>query len=171
MKHIIKIAEQLGSCLQQQKLLLVTAESCTGGGVAQAITSIAGSSNWFERGFVTYSHLAKQEMLGVQSSTLAQFGAVSGQVAVEMASGALIHSHADVSLAVTGVAGPEGGSKEKPVGTVYFAWAGKVVGKQVQCQYFSGDRHAIQAQSVEFVLMQLLNALGIYTRATSKCTF
>src|SRR5213076_2596431 len=118
-----ELARKLGERLKAKGALLVTAESCTGGWVAQAATAIAGSSAWFERGFVTYSNAAKEEMLGVRRETLARHGAVSEPVAEEMALGALAHSHASFALAVTGVAGPSGGSAEKPVGTVCFAWA------------------------------------------------
>lgn len=150
------MTNSLGVLLQQKKLILATAESCTGGLVAQIITSVAGSSNWFERGFVTYSNAAKQEMLGVQLLTLERFGAVSAETAREMAEGALCHSHAQVSLAVTGVAGPDGGTKEKPVGTVWFAWAGIGYTTQTQQQLFSGDRTSIREQAAEFALQGLM---------------
>src|ERR1035437_4219013 len=115
------LATLVGAKLRAKGLMLTTAESCTGGWVAQAVTAIAGSSAWFERGFVTYSDAAKQEMLGVSARTLAAHGAVSEQTARKMAIGALAHSHAQVALAITGIAGPDGGSAEKPVGTVCFA--------------------------------------------------
>jgi nicotinamide-nucleotide amidase len=114
-------AEQLLAALKQRGLMLATAESCTGGLVAAALTSIPGSSQVFDRGFVTYSNDAKHEMLGVPAATLERFGAVSEQTALAMAEGALKHSHAGVSVSVTGVAGPDGGSEEKPVGLVHFA--------------------------------------------------
>jgi nicotinamide-nucleotide amidase len=142
--------------LQKKKLLLTTAESCTGGMVAQVITAIPGSSNWFERGFVTYSNNAKQEMLGVQQKTLETFGAVSAETVREMAQGALQHSRAQISLAITGIAGPDGGSIEKPVGTIWFAWAGINFATQTQQQIFNGDRHSIREQATEFVLKRLI---------------
>src|SRR5665647_2559878 len=112
------LATLVGARLKVQSLMLATAESCTGGWVAQVATAIAGSSDWFERGFVTYSNAAKQEMLGVGAGTLAKYGAVSEQTAREMAAGALAHSRAQVAVAITGIAGPAGGSPDKPVGTV-----------------------------------------------------
>lgn len=159
MDKLIQIAEQLGACLLACRQMLTTAESCTGGGVAQALTSVSGSSNWFERGFVTYSNMAKQEMLGVKAMTLTDFGAVSEAVVREMAQGALDHSQADISLAITGVAGPEGGSAANPVGTVFFAWAGDPFGIVVEKQLFSGDRLAVREQAVAFALQRLLDLL------------
>ena len=117
-----KLAAKVGETLKSHGLMLATAESCTGGGVAQAITEVAGSSAWFERGFVTYSNLSKQQMLGVRETTLRQHGAVSEMTVREMVEGALQHSTAQVALAVSGIAGPDGGTAEKPVGTVWFAW-------------------------------------------------
>ncbi len=159
MKNLTQIVQELGARLLAQQQVLVTAESCTGGGVAQAITAIAGSSTWFERGFITYSDQAKQEMLAVKTTTLVEHGAVSAQTAKEMAQGALAHSHADVSLAVTGIAGPEGGSVDKPVGTVFFAWAGKPFTIEMQRQQFDGDRSGVRQQAVEFSLRKLLYLL------------
>ncbi len=136
---------------------LATAESCTGGGLAEVVTSIPGSSAWFERGFVTYSNDAKSEMLGVSAETLRRFGAVSEQCAREMAEGALRHSRADIGVAITGIAGPEGGSADKPVGTVWIAWAGRDRPTVVVLKNFGGDRRAIRAQAVEAALEGLLN--------------
>lgn len=133
---------------------LVTAESCTGGGLAYQLTSVPGSSRWFERGFVTYSNEAKQELLGVSSVTLARFGAVSKEVALEMAEGALCHSHANLALAITGVAGPDGGSPEKPVGTVWFGVASRGHSSAV-CRWFSGDRTLIRQQAIEYAISLL----------------
>jgi nicotinamide-nucleotide amidase len=149
------MAAELGEALLRQDWLLATAESCTGGWLAQVVTSVAGSSAWFDRGFVTYSNTAKQDMLGVQAETLAQFGAVSEQTAIEMVRGALEHSAANVAIAITGIAGPSGGSPEKPVGMVCFAWA--VAGQPCASttQNFSGNRHQIRAASVAFALKQL----------------
>lgn len=148
-------AEQAAVALQAHSLKLVTAESCTGGWVAQAITSIAGSTAWFERGFVTYSNEAKQECLGVQAQTLEQYGAVSEQCVLEMAKGALQHSHAHISLAITGVAGPGGGTADKPVGLVWFAWAFKEGNCKAMHQNFAGDRTTVRTQAVGFALREL----------------
>ncbi len=134
--------------------MLCTAESCTGGLIAAACTELAGSSLWFERGFVSYSNAAKSELLGVPSELIAQHGAVSEAVARAMAQGAVAHSRAQVGIAVTGVAGPGGGSVEKPVGTVWFAWQiGQQLYSEVQC--FAGDRAAVRAATVRHALQQL----------------
>lgn len=125
MEHIQALANQLGDALAKQQWVATTAESCTGGGVATAITDIAGSSQWFDRAFITYSNEAKMQMLGVQAETLANHGAVSEPVVEQMAEGALTNSLADISVAISGIAGPTGGTEEKPVGTVWFAWADK----------------------------------------------
>ncbi len=150
------LAAEIGSQLASAGLRLVTAESCTGGWVAQCLTAIAGSSVWFERGFVTYSNEAKQEMLGVDSGTLATHGAVSEPTAVAMANGALRRSHADWALSITGIAGPSGGTREKPVGTVCFAWSGPAGQTEVETRHFNGDRSAIRRQSVKHALDGLL---------------
>jgi len=128
--------------------MLATAESCTGGWVAQAVTAISGSSEWFERGFVTYADAAKQEMLGVSADTLARYGAVSEQTAREMAAGALARSRAQLAVAITGIAGPTGGSPEKPVGTVCFAWSRDNATPRAQTRRFEGDRESVRRQSV-----------------------
>lgn len=135
---------------------LVTAESCTGGGLAYALTNIPGSSNWFERGYVTYSNSAKEECLGVNPETLTTFGAVSEETAREMAEGALKHSQAQVSVSITGIAGPDGGSKDKPVGTVWIAFASvdkETIATRVN---FSGSRLDIREQTIQWVLKNLL---------------
>ena len=137
--------------------MLATAESCTGGWAAQALTSVAGSSEWFDRGFVTYTNRAKREMLGVKTAVLARHGAVSEQTARELAEGALAHSHAQVALAITGIAGPGGGTPEKPVGTVCFAWAGKQHETRSAQHHFTGDREAVRRQSVATALQGLLD--------------
>jgi len=138
-----KLVEQLAAALLRNGKRICTAESCTGGLIAKTFTDLAGSSDWFERGFVTYSNEAKSEMLGVPASIIADYGAVSEPVAVAMASGALRHSHADLSIAVTGVAGPSGGSDEKPVGTVWIAVA--TAEQQCATRYlFDGDRRAVR---------------------------
>lgn len=157
--YFTRIAEEVGQLLQQKSFLLTTAESCTGGMVGAAITAIAGSSAWYDRGFVTYSNEAKMTMLGVNPRLIAHCGAVSEPVAIAMAEGALKHSLAHASVAVTGVAGPTGGSAEKPVGLVWFAFA---VENQATCavsRQFKGDRASIRAQACQFALTQLLEVL------------
>ena len=153
------LARQVGHALKQYGLMLATAESCTGGWVAQMVTSIAGSSEWFDRGFVTYTNVSKREMLGVKTTTLSRFGAVSEQSAREMAEGALMHSHAQLTLAITGIAGPSGGTPEKPVGTVCFAWAGKKRETKRAKHQFSGDREAVRGQAVQVALQGLLDVI------------
>ncbi|HEX5611734.1 MAG TPA: CinA family protein [Burkholderiales bacterium] len=152
------LAQALGERLRAKRAVLVTAESCTGGWVAQAVTAIAGSSEWFERGFVVYSNAAKEELLGVSSQTLSSHGAVSEETARELARGALERSHGTIALAVTGVAGPAGGSAEKPVGLVCFAWA-TATGVKSEHQRFSGDREAVRRQSVVRALEGVLEML------------
>ncbi|MBK1682412.1 CinA family protein [Rhodoferax fermentans] len=144
--------------LSQKQWMLATAESCTGGLIAAACTDLAGSSLWFERGFVTYSNAAKTELLGVPAELIEQHGAVSEPVARAMASGALAHAHAQVAVAVTGVAGPSGGSADKPVGTVWFGWA-TPTGLFSDCQHFAGDRAAVRAATVQHALTRLLALL------------
>jgi nicotinamide-nucleotide amidase len=153
------LARLVGARLKAGGLRLATAESCTGGWVAQAVTSVAGSSDWFERGFVTYSNAAKKELLGVRASTLSRHGAVSEGTAREMASGALRRSRAEVALAVTGIAGPGGGTRKKPVGMVCFAWAGKKGGAQSATRRFTGGRENIRRQSAVAALQGLLERL------------
>jgi nicotinamide-nucleotide amidase len=153
------LAHKLGARLKARGALLVTAESCTGGWAAQAVTAIAGSSEWFERGFVTYSNAAKEEMLGVRHETLTQHGAVSEQTAREMALGAIEKSRGTISLAITGIAGPAGGTKDKPVGTVCFGWARKGHTASAETRRFSGDRDAVRRQSVEHALRRVLELL------------
>ena len=154
-----QLAEQTNTLLQQNKMMLSTAESCTGGWVAKMMTDIAGSSASFDRGFVTYSNAAKQDMLGVSRETLETHGAVSLAVVEEMAKGALQHSLADISVAISGIAGPGGGTADKPVGTVCFAWARKNGATQSSKQLFSGDREAVRKQAVEFALLRVLKFL------------
>lgn len=153
------LATLVGAKLKAQGAMLASAESCTGGWVAQAITAIAGSSDWFERGFVTYSDAAKQEMLGVRADTLASYGAVSEQTAREMAAGALRHSRAQLALAITGIAGPSGGSPDKPVGTVCFAWSKDQGPTLAQTRRFDGDRESVRRQSVIVALQGVLELL------------
>lgn len=145
---ILAAAQALAGSLAQQRLLLTTAESCTGGGIAETLTGIAGASAWFDRGFVTYSNEAKLSMLGVSQSTLDRFGAVSEATALEMARGAISHSGAHVSVAVTGIAGPDGGTPDKPVGTVWIAWGQKLGYAEARRFQFDGDRNAVRQQAI-----------------------
>lgn len=153
------LSEQVGECLLARRLSLVTAESCTGGWVAQTVTATVGSSKWFERGFVTYSNAAKMELLGVSPDTLERHGAVSEQTVREMVEGALTHSHGQVATAVSGIAGPGGGSLEKPVGTVCLAWAGNGAATRTQRVQFLGNREAIRRQAVVAALQGILDFL------------
>jgi nicotinamide-nucleotide amidase len=157
------LAAQVGGLLKAHGLMLATAESCTGGGVAQAITEIAGSSGWFERGFITYANEAKHEMLGVPLDTLIHHGAVSEAVVREMVAGALHYSHAQVALAVSGVAGPTGGTPEKPVGTVWFAWGVKNRTCVAHLHHLAGNRGEIRAQSVRIALQGVVDLLNQLT--------
>lgn len=154
---LLSLAEQLGQQLQKAGQMLALAESCTGGWISQTITEIAGSSGWFDRGFVTYSNAAKIGMLSVCEITLQKHGAVSPQTACEMVEGALKNSNADIALAVTGIAGPGGGTAEKPVGLVFIAWQRR--GQPCRCleQHFEGDRHRIRRQTVQKALQCLLD--------------
>ena len=150
--ELFELAQQLGLFLKSKGKKIATAESCTGGWIAQTMTEVSGSSAWFDRGFVTYSNAAKVQMLGVSPETLALYGAVSAQTATEMVVGALAHSDADYAIAVTGIAGPDGGSVEKPVGTVFIAWAYKNRDVKVLQQQLTGDRHQIRRQTVKLAL-------------------
>lgn len=151
--------EQLAQALLARGWMLATAESCTGGLIAAACTDLSGSSNWFERGFVTYSNEAKTQMLGVDPALIAQHGAVSEVVARAMAFGAVRHSQAQVSVAVTGVAGPTGGSPQKPVGTVWFGF--QVDGRLTsETRRFDGDRGAVREATVRYALARLLELVG-----------
>ena len=153
-----KLARRLGRLLKKRRQKLVTAESCTGGWAAQAVTAIAGSSDWFERGFVTYSNAAKQELLRVRRGTLRKHGAVSEETAREMALGALARSRASVAVSVTGVAGPGGGSRDKPVGMVCFGWA---QGRRLRSETrkFNGNRESVRRQSVVHALKGVMALL------------
>jgi len=157
------LAAQVGELLKAHGMMLATAESCTGGGVAVAVTDIAGSSAWFERGFITYANDAKREMLGVEQDTLQRHGAVSEAVVREMVAGALLHSHAHIALAVSGIAGPGGGSADKPVGTVWFAWGIKGGVCAARLHYLSGNRAEIRAQSVRIALQGVRDMLELST--------
>lgn len=154
-----ELAQRVGVCLTMQKLALAVAESCTGGWVAETLTAIAGSSEWFDRGWVTYSNAAKEELLDVPNAVLARSGAVSEETARAMATGALAHSRAQVALAITGIAGPSGGTPQKPVGTVCFAWCGIAFQAASVTAHFSGDRRQVRRQSVAFALKGLLQHL------------
>ena len=153
------LARRVGARLKRRGLKLATAESCTGGWIAQAVTSAPGSSAWFDRGFVTYSNEAKRELLGVRARTLARFGAVSRETAREMAAGALARSRAQISIAVTGVAGPTGGTRIKPVGTVCLAWSQKKGAMESVMRRFAGGRERVRRQSVIAALQGLLERL------------
>ena len=159
MENLLDLAATTGQLLLARNESLTLAESCTGGGLACAVTEIAGSSAWFERGFVTYSNAAKSELLGVPEITIERHGAISEATARAMAEGALAHSPAHWAVAITGIAGPAGGSADKPVGTVCFAWAGRDLGCQAQTRCFSGDRSAVRAQSVAYALRGLIHLL------------
>ena len=156
---LLALAARLGAAALARGTMIATAESCTGGLVAGAITSIAGSSGWFERGFVTYSDLAKEQQLGVASSTIERFGAVSEETAKAMAQGAVRGSAAQWAVAVTGIAGPDGGSPDKPVGTVWFAWAGPDHLQALKRQ-FDGDRAAVRRAAVQVALEGLIDRLA-----------
>ncbi len=149
MEQLIK---NIGLYLLRRNEFLVTAESCTGGWIAKSLTDVSGSSQWFDRGFITYSNASKVEMLNVNASVIEKHGAVSEQVAVEMAAGALKNSHSTYSLSVTGIAGPSGGSVEKPVGMVCFGWGKKGEPIQAETRVFEGNRDEIRYKTVEYVL-------------------
>jgi nicotinamide-nucleotide amidase len=158
--EILQLCTDLAQALKTQGAMMATAESCTGGLIAACCTGLSGSSDWFERGFVTYSNAAKTEQLGVPAALIEAHGAVSEPVARAMALGAVAHSRAQVSVAVTGVAGPTGGSADKPVGLVWFGWA---VGEQAwtECRRFDGDRDAVRAATVRHGLQGLLAGLAM----------
>ena len=157
--RITALAGQVGEVCRVRGRMLVLAESCTGGGVGEAITRIPGSSAWLDRGFITYSNAAKEEQLGVKVETLLTHGAVSEATAREMVLGALRWSRADTAAAVTGIAGPDGGSRDKPVGLVWFAWCVRGGAARVESRQLAGDREAVRRQAVEIALKGLLNAL------------
>jgi nicotinamide-nucleotide amidase len=156
---VTEAARALGRRCLRRGVVVATAESCTGGGVATALTRISGSSRWFDCGFVTYSNAAKRAMLGVSARALERHGAVSEEVAREMARGALRRSPADISVAITGVAGPTGGSRAKPVGLVWFAWAARGQAVQSRRFRFGGDRDAVRLQSVAIAIQGLRDLL------------
>lgn len=159
-EQIIDLATHLGAALKGRGLMVATAESCTGGGIAEAITAIPGSSAWFDCAFVTYSYEAKTSMLGVPRDTLVDFGAVSEETAREMVEGAISRSRAQVAVAVTGIAGPDGGMPDKPVGTVWFAW--KFPKKPIISEvcHFTGGRSSVRNQTIAHALNKLLHNLS-----------
>lgn len=153
------VAANLADLLRKQQLALATAESCTGGWIAKVLTDLPGSSAWFERGFVTYSNAAKQDMLGVGEDILRAHGAVSAETVAAMAQGALNHSRADLSLAVSGIAGPTGGTLDKPVGTLWFGWCRRGQAPLTRQECFAGDRDAVRRQAVGFALAGVIEWL------------
>jgi nicotinamide-nucleotide amidase len=159
-QELLELAEAVGRVLKARGDMFVSAESCTGGWIGRAITAVPGSSHWYDRGFITYTNQSKQEMLGVSADTLEREGAVSEATVREMAEGALDNSAAQVSLAVSGIAGPGGGSEAKPVGTVFFAWA--EIGSETlsSVEQFTGDRESVRRQAVIYALRGLLDYLG-----------
>lgn len=163
-QQLESLSIQLGQVLQQQGKTVCTAESCTGGWIAKVITDIAGSSDYFHRGFVTYSNQAKQQMVGVKDESLDQFGAVSEPVVTEMALGALNEADADFAISVSGIAGPGGGSEEKPIGTVWFGFAEKtqsgIVKVTTKHQLFQGDRNEVRLQSTGYAIKTLLQIIN-----------
>lgn len=158
--RVEQLALELAQLLHNRRLRLAVAESCTGGWVATALTAIAGSSEWFDRGYVTYSNQAKQQMLGVRAATLETYGAVSEQTVAEMTRGALAESGVDAVLAISGIAGPGGGTAEKPVGTICFAWQLKGGEAVTDRQWFDGDRQSVRRQAVIHALKQLIRLTG-----------
>jgi len=156
-EQLQQLSHRIGEQLKRRQATVTAAESCTGGWIAKVFTDISGSSTWFERGFVTYSNEAKQQMVGVQDTTLQQHGAVSEQTVREMATGAAKAAAAEYAIAVSGIAGPEGGTPDKPVGTVWFAIVGPEGRVLAQRQIFAGDRDAVRRQSVAWALQTLLD--------------
>lgn len=150
---------EIAEILKSKGLMLATAESCTGGGIAEYCTSIAGSSDWFDCAVVTYSNRAKQKLLGVKDETLVNFGAVSHEVATEMVAGLIANTDADVGISVTGIAGPGGGTEFKPVGTVYIAWGGREKSVVVKKFQFPGDRETVRKSSVNAAVTGLVSYL------------
>ncbi len=172
------LAERLGVRLSELGLTVTCAESCTGGGIGQAITAVAGSSGWFEGGVITYSNRLKATLLGVQSQCLERWGAVSEQVVLQMAEGARTVIDADLAVAISGIAGPDGGSVDKPVGTVWLAWAGRGGADSTEanggensratCFQFEGDRQQVREQAVAAALQGLLDYLAVEFTETTK---
>ncbi len=161
-ESITKTIHELAQCLVEAKMTVATAESCTGGMVAQYLTQLPGSSKWFDRSFVTYSYEAKYEMLGVRPTTIMAHGAVSQECVEEMALGCLQQSHAQLVVAISGVAGPDGGTPHKPVGSVWIAWAGHHMSLDSQFFHFDGDRQSIREQATQVAIE------GMLTRVRTK---
>ncbi len=159
-QNLYELAVQVGTALRTRKQKLAIAESCTGGWIAKVATDVPGSSAWFDRGFVTYSNAAKTELLDVRESTITSHGAVSAEVVAEMAAGALEHSRADLTLAVSGIAGPDGSSPDKPVGTVYLGWAQRNGAVYAECLHLEGNRDAVRLQSVAAALQGVLDVFA-----------
>ena len=157
--ELYELSGKVGDALRARKQMMAAAESCTGGWIGQAVTMVPGSSKWFDRGFVTYTNEAKQEMLGVGAETLKEFGAVSEQTVREMAAGVLARSRAQVAVAVSGIAGPDGGSPKKPVGTVMLAWGEKGGTIASRTMHFAGDRDAVRRQTVIAALEGIVSLL------------
>ena len=158
--HLRDLAQRLGATAQAHHHSLVTAESCTGGWIAKVLTDVAGSSAWFECGIAAYSYESKQALLGVRPETLEHFGAVSRETVLEMVSGALVHSGATLAVAVTGIAGPSGGTADKPVGTVWIAWKRRGGYASAEMFHFDGDREAVRRQTVAAALEGLMTLAG-----------
>ena len=169
MATVTTLANQLGEALKERGYMLVLAESCTGGMASEAVTSVAGSSAWFDRAYITYSNQAKIDLLGVSNLTLENYGAVSEQVAIEMAQGCLVahriaalkNNLALISASITGIAGPDGGTLDKPVGTVCFAWAGTNMAPISATEHFNGNRETIRLQATQAVMAGLIKALNL----------
>jgi nicotinamide-nucleotide amidase len=159
-KTVLALAGEVALLMTEQKLTVAVAESCTGGALCQVLTDIPGSSAWFDRGFITYSNQAKVDMLGVSPALLEQYGAVSFEAARAMVEGVHDHSQAELAIAITGIAGPEGGTAEKPVGTVFFGIGQKDQAVKIDKRRFKGERGEVRARSVEFVLKALLKTLA-----------
>lgn len=157
--QLYKLAAEVGVALKARGFALATAESCTGGWIGEAVTAVPGSSDWYERGFITYTNVAKREMLGVAADTLEKFGAVSMETVKAMVTGALAHSQAQVAVAVSGIAGPSGGTAAKPVGTVCIAWGLRNAEPSGETHIFAGDREAVRRQSVERALAGVLELI------------
>lgn len=158
-KTVQELAQVLGEKLTQAGLVAATAESCTGGGVAYAITEISGSSQWFDRGFVTYSNAAKTQMLGVDEQIIKEYGAVSEQVVEQMAIGAVQNSDADIAVAISGIAGPDGGTPEKPVGSVCISWYNAHSGSKTASYLFVGDRSEVRTQAIRLALFGFIEMI------------
>ncbi|MBL8249452.1 MAG: nicotinamide-nucleotide amidase [Candidatus Competibacter sp.] len=160
-QNLYELAAQVSVALRTRNRTLSTAESCTGGWIAKVVTDVPGSSGWFDRGFVSYSNAAKSDQLGVSAATIASYGAVSAEVVAEMAAGALERSRADVTLAVSGIAGPDGGSPDKPVGTVYLAWALREGPIRTERRHFAGSRDEVRLASVAAALQGVLDVFAV----------